>query len=195
MTSDKYTRLTLLEKIRDLHDDRSWEDFANYYQGYIYVVLKKFIGNHHDCQDLTQEVLMKAWKSLPTYQYRQGQCKFRTWLCTICRNSALNFLRKQKSRPQNSASELSEFEAVSEAEIDQITKDEWEEYIFEMAWNNIEQDFSSNVKDCFKLYNEGLSTRQIAEQLNLAESSVRVNKKRLTQGLYREVLRLDNELG
>jgi len=41
-----------------------------------------------DAEDATQEVLLKAFKALPTFR---GDCKFRTWLYRIAVNHILNF--------------------------------------------------------------------------------------------------------
>ena len=35
------TRETLLAKLKNKHDDASWEDFVYYYKSYIYIICRK----------------------------------------------------------------------------------------------------------------------------------------------------------
>ena len=54
------TRQTLLERIRDKHDESSWEDFVYYYKQYIYVVVRSMNLNHHDAEEIVQMVLVES---------------------------------------------------------------------------------------------------------------------------------------
>jgi len=58
------------------------------------VLALKYSGNHHDAEDLTQEVMMNAYKSI--HQFR-GMSSFHTWLSRIMVNAFLN--KKRKSDP------------------------------------------------------------------------------------------------
>ena len=65
------TRETLLEKIKDKHDEESWEDFVFYYKGFIYVVCRKMNLNHHDSEEIVQNVLLASWDALPDFTYNK----------------------------------------------------------------------------------------------------------------------------
>ena len=72
--ADEYsTRQTLLQRLKNQQDDRSWEEFVFYYQRYIYAIISNMNLPHHDCEDLVQAVLLKAWKILPGFQYDPGK--------------------------------------------------------------------------------------------------------------------------
>ena len=71
------TRVTLLEKIRDRHDETSWEDFVYYYKQYIYVVVRGMNLNHHDAEEIVQMVLLKVWDKLPEFNYDSEKGRFR----------------------------------------------------------------------------------------------------------------------
>lgn len=47
-------------------------------------------------EDLAQETLFEAWKSIRRYN---GKCKFFTWLCSIMMNRCRNFRRQSRNRP------------------------------------------------------------------------------------------------
>jgi RNA polymerase sigma-70 factor (ECF subfamily) len=54
-------------------------------------------GNAALAEDLAQDTLVEAWKSLRRYN---GRCQFFTWLCAILLNRHRNSLRSGRSRPQ-----------------------------------------------------------------------------------------------
>ena len=82
------------------------EAFAELYEAYFdriyrYIVLK--IGDRTEAEDMTQQVFLKALKSLPSYKYKD--VPFSAWLYRIAHNQTVDHFRKS-SRQQTS--ELSE---------------------------------------------------------------------------------------
>jgi RNA polymerase sigma-70 factor (ECF subfamily) len=69
-------------------------ELASCHQRNLYVLALKYSGNHHDAEDLTQEVMMNAYRAI--HQFK-GLSSFRTWLSRIMVNSFLN--QKRKSDP------------------------------------------------------------------------------------------------
>src|SRR5215831_7108205 len=57
----------------------------------LYVLALKYSGNHHDAEDLMQDVMLNAYRAI--HQFR-GMSSFRTWLAKIMVNSFLNQRRK-----------------------------------------------------------------------------------------------------
>ena len=73
------TRVTLLMRVKNQHDDKSWEDFVFYYKKkFIYIICRKMGLNHHDGEEVVQKVLLKLWDKLPEFEYDQGS-RFRGW--------------------------------------------------------------------------------------------------------------------
>src|SRR6202012_4575634 len=50
-------------------------------------------GNTAQAEDLTQDTLVEAWRSLRRFN---GQCQFFTWLCAILLNRFRNTLREKR---------------------------------------------------------------------------------------------------
>ncbi|MCH2208548.1 MAG: RNA polymerase sigma factor [Lentisphaerales bacterium] len=195
-----HTRLTLLEKIRDQHDETSWEDFVFYYRQYIYVVVRSMNLNHHDAEEIVQMVLVKVWDKLPEFQYDSEKGRFRGWLCRVTGNIVKNFLRSRKSQinrveKMKQQDEEKYLNSVSLPEIEKISSREWENYIANMAWNNIEKEFTVNVRECFLLMADDIPVGDIAQKFGISESSVYVYKKRVQDRLFAEINRLENDLG
>ena len=97
--ADPYqTRQSLLVRLREQCDEDAWEQFVAHYRHYIYAVIPRMNVEHHDALDVQQEVLLKIWKKIPEYEYRQDKPLFRSWVATVTRNAVLSFIRKRHSR-------------------------------------------------------------------------------------------------
>jgi RNA polymerase sigma factor (sigma-70 family) len=59
----------------------------------LYKFIVRLVGDRHEADDLTQEAFMKMWKSLGRFDLERP---FKTWLFTIARNVAVDYLRKKK---------------------------------------------------------------------------------------------------
>ena len=198
--ADWNTRQTLLEKIRDKHDEDSWEVFVFYYKQYIYVVVRSMNLTHHDAEEIVQMVLLKVWEKLPEFQYDREKGRFRGWLCRVTGNIVKNFLRSRKSQINRvekfkQQEEINYLNSVSLPEIENIASREWETYIANIAWKNIENNFNDHVKECFLLMSDEVPVPEIAVKLGISESSVYVYKKRVLDRLFSEINRLERELG
>ncbi|MEN9362640.1 MAG: hypothetical protein RL095_4175 [Verrucomicrobiota bacterium] len=188
------TRVTLLQRLRLQQDDASWADFCRYYQPFIRAVLMQLGSSSDEVEDLGQEVLLRSWKSLPTFEYREGQCRFRTWLGQICRHCLVDARRREQAQRRRLTPDFAP-PLSSDAEIEALAEDEWQSYISDLAWSNIQERFTEAARQSFLLGTEGLTSVEIAARLGIPDSSVRVNKQRITSALYKEIVRLDNDLG
>src|SRR5512133_2271133 len=60
----------------------------------------RILGSVHDAEDMVQEALLAAWRSLETFE---GRASVRSWLYTIATNRCLNALRARSRRPREVA--------------------------------------------------------------------------------------------
>ena len=97
------TRETLLFRVKNQRDEKSWNEFVSYYKNYIYIVSRNMNLEHHDAEDILQRVLLKLWEKLPEFEYSTKKGTFRSFLCTIIRNMAIDLIKK-KSRMMEEAS-------------------------------------------------------------------------------------------
>jgi len=74
--------------------EEAFRVLLNKYTKHIYNFVRQMVPNNNDAEDVTQEVFIKVWKNLK--KYKNGQ-NFKTWLFTIAKNSAIDFLRKRKA--------------------------------------------------------------------------------------------------
>jgi len=75
-------------------DAAAWEEIVQRYSRRIYNICYRFAGSSDDAQDLTQEVFIKMYRTLNTYDVERGA--FMTWVTTITRNLLVDHFRKTK---------------------------------------------------------------------------------------------------
>ena len=75
-------------------DAAAWEDIVHRYQRRIYNICYRFAGSAEEADDLTQEVFIKMYKTLHSYEVERGA--FMTWVTTITRNLLVDHFRKGK---------------------------------------------------------------------------------------------------
>lgn len=56
-------------------------------------IVRKMITNEADQKDLVQDIYLKAYQNLPSFQFKS---KLSTWIANIAYNSTLNYLQKKK---------------------------------------------------------------------------------------------------
>jgi RNA polymerase sigma-70 factor (ECF subfamily) len=78
------------------------------YQNRVANILTRYVRSSGDIADVTQEVFIKVYKSLPSFR---GDSAFYTWLYRITVNTAKNYLTSQSRRPP--ASDIDALEADS----------------------------------------------------------------------------------
>ncbi len=75
-------------------DAVAWEEIVQRYNRRIYNICYRFAGSADDAQDLTQEVFIKMYRTLNSYDVERGA--FMTWVTTITRNLLVDHFRKRK---------------------------------------------------------------------------------------------------
>jgi RNA polymerase sigma-70 factor, ECF subfamily len=71
-------------------DQSAWESIVRIYRRKVFNVAYKFVGRHDQAEDLTQDVFLKLYKSLDTFDRRAN---FQTWLISVSRNLCIDHYR------------------------------------------------------------------------------------------------------
>ena len=75
-------------------DAGAWEDIVRRFHRRIYNICYRFTGSADDAEDLTQEVFIKMYRTLESYEAGKGS--FMTWVATVTRNLLVDHFRKSK---------------------------------------------------------------------------------------------------
>ena len=75
-------------------DAAAWEEIVQRYHRRIYNICYRFAGSADDAQDLAQEVFIKMYRTLSSFDAERGA--FMTWMTTLTRNLLVDHFRKTK---------------------------------------------------------------------------------------------------
>lgn len=197
MSDDWTTRQTLLMRVKNQDDEQAWGEFVTYYKTFIKVILKYLHVSEADSEDLSQDILLKIWKAFAKMDYDAEKARFRTWMNKVIRNAVIDFHRAKNRRIQTiDPSEKVDTEnfPLDNDEFSKVIDKEWRAHITNLALENIRPSFNGNAIDVFDMCLEGITTKTIAEKLNLAEASIYKLRSRVEQKLIQEIKRLKSEL-
>lgn len=74
-------------------DQAAYARLRDKYWGSLNAMLYRMVRNELDAEDLTQEAFIKAFASLPSFNF---QYAFSTWLYKIASNNCIDYLRKRR---------------------------------------------------------------------------------------------------
>ncbi|HEY1731021.1 MAG TPA: sigma-70 family RNA polymerase sigma factor [Terriglobales bacterium] len=75
-------------------DAAAWQEIVQQYHRRIYNICYRFSGSPDDASDLAQEVFIKMYRTLSTYDTTRAS--FMTWVTTVTRNLLVDHFRKGK---------------------------------------------------------------------------------------------------
>jgi len=100
-------------------DAAAWEEIVQRFNRRIFNICYRFTGSPDDAEDLTQEVFIKVYRTLSSYDVEKGA--FQTWVSTMTRNLLVDHFRKSKlDRATDSLEEPTTAESDSLSLSDQI---------------------------------------------------------------------------
>jgi RNA polymerase sigma factor (sigma-70 family) len=72
----------------------AWEELVRRHARRVHNLCYRFTGNSTEAEDLTQEVFLRIFRTLPSYQSAQGA--FPTWLTSVTRNLLVDHYRRTR---------------------------------------------------------------------------------------------------
>jgi RNA polymerase sigma-70 factor (ECF subfamily) len=84
-------------------DQAAWELVVRRNWRKVFNVAYKFVGRHDEAEDLTQDIFLKIFKALNTFDRRAN---FQTWIISISRNLCIDHYRSVRKERQTIAREV-----------------------------------------------------------------------------------------
>jgi RNA polymerase sigma-70 factor (ECF subfamily) len=75
-------------------DQQAWQQLVVTQHRRIYAICYRFTGSSSDAEDLTQEVFLKLYRNLPSFDTQKGS--FQTWITTLARNLLVDHFRRTR---------------------------------------------------------------------------------------------------
>jgi RNA polymerase sigma-70 factor (ECF subfamily) len=153
------------------------------YRQKVFQTAMGFLHNTDDAEDLTQDIFVKVWKSLGSFDQRSA---FTTWLYRIAVNMAINVVRKNKIRSFIGINdEVNESNYANNNADDNLIRREQKAEI-RRAMDKLK---ASQKKAFVLFYYQELNMKEVADVLNMslkaAESLVFRARKSLQKELSR----------
>ncbi len=84
-------------------DQVAWETIVHQNWRKVFNVAYKFVGKHDEAEDLTQDIFLKIFKALATFDRRAN---FQTWIISISRNLCIDHYRSVRKERQTIARDV-----------------------------------------------------------------------------------------
>jgi RNA polymerase sigma-70 factor, ECF subfamily len=171
-------------------DQLAWEAIVRQYRRKVFNVAYKFVGKHDEAEDLTQDIFLKIFKSLDTFDRRAN---FQTWLISVSRNLCIDHYRSvRKEREtidrETDASELSAA-APGPSQMAQLEQRDRVELLREALAS-----LPATLRTAVLMRDlQELSYQEIAAALKLPEGTVKSRINRGRSELARQIRKLRGE--
>jgi RNA polymerase sigma-70 factor (ECF subfamily) len=193
------TRASLLNRLKDLQDQSSWQEFFDTYWKLIYGVARKTGMTDAEAQDVVQETMVSVAKHMPRFRYNPAIGSFKAWLLKLTRWRIIDQIRKRPPaalhRPLgDSASGTDTVERVIDPktnQLDQLWDAEWQKNLLDAAVSNVKRKLDPRKHQIYDFYvNKGWPADKVAEHFQISVSQVHLAKHRITKLIKSEVTRL-----
>lgn len=176
----------LLRRALDHNDQQAYAELMGIYRDSIYFMLMRMVKNSDDAEDLTLMTFGKAFRYLDKYS---PQYAFSTWLFKIAMNNSIDFLRVKNNMPQCVEEDLYEYNTTSLIDKAQNNNQPTpEDEVIDKQRMQLLRTAVSQLPEKYRKvielrYFEDLSYEEIAEQLSLTLSNVKIQIMRAKQML------------
>ena len=174
-------------------DESAFAEIVRRYGPRVFRVAGRFFRRREQAEEAAQEVFLKAFTELDSFE---GRGSFEGWLTRIATNTCLNLLRGAKRRPELTAADLSEDEG---ALIENLLAGEAAERQRSAERGLVAADLAERVLETMSpddrlvllmLDGEGDSVKEVAEATGWSESNVKVRAFRARRRMREAVEKL-----
>ena len=151
-------------------------DWLENHKASVIQVARAYTYNSEEGQDLAQEILLQAWRSLPKFEGRSSPA---TWFYRVALHTAMNWRRNDERRRTHQ--QPLEVQTLLSGSVDSRQQAEQRETI-EQLYKAIHQLSKSDIA-LVLLYLDQLSYREMAAVLGISESNVGVRLSRAKKAL------------
>lgn len=139
-------------------------------------ICRAYADDHEDERDLFQEVLLEAWRSLPSFE---GKARIDTWLYRVALNTALGRERKRKVRRD---ARLDPGDPVMGSDVPRPDRAMAERQRLDRLYDAVDR-LEETDRALVLMYLDDRSYAEMAEVLGISESYVGVKLHRIKKKL------------
>ena len=177
------TSITLLERVREVSDDRAWDRFVALYTPFLLACARRAGLKNDDASELVQDVFLHLLDQMPKFEYDAGRRNFRGWLKTVTVNKCRERWRKRTPAPL--------IEPATEAtavEDEAFWERDYRDSLVQRALEIMQRDFESKTwRACWECTVGGRKAADVAAELGMTEAAVFMAKSRVLRKLRQDL--------
>jgi RNA polymerase sigma-70 factor (ECF subfamily) len=168
-------------------DQAAWETIVRTYWRKVFNLAYRFVGTYDEAEDLTQEIFLKVFRSLGTFDRRAN---FQTWLVSVSRNFCIDRYRSGRRDRAVFAREVDASTLHAEARgLNPHARVELQDRV--ALLREALRVLSPQLRTAVLLRDvHELSYKEIADQLGVAEGTVKSRINRGRAELARQIKKL-----
>ncbi len=189
------TRRSLILRLQDWQDQKSWDEFYRTYWRLIYAVAIKSGLKEHEAWDVVQETVLTIAKQSRKGMYNPDKGSFKSWLWNITRWRINDQFRNRKkdinivqADPENGYDPVAEIPDVGNSSFDKIWEREWQGNIMKAAIERVKMKIAPRQFQIFD-YNvlRGIRAGEVRRMLGVSIAQVYLAKHRVGSLLRKEI--------
>ncbi len=189
------TRRSLILRLQDWQDQKSWDEFYRTYWRLIYAVAIKAGLKEQEAWDVVQETVLTIAKQSRKGLYNPEKGSFKSWLWHITRWRINDQFRNRKKEgslvqadPESGYDPVAEIPDVGSSSFDKIWEREWQGNIMKAAIERVKMKVSPRQFQIFD-YNvlRGIRASEVRRKLGVSIAQVYLAKHRVGSILRKEV--------
>lgn len=198
------TRRSLLGRLKNLEDERSWRDFFNTYRRLVYGVALKAGLTDVEAQEVVQETFIVVARKIESFDYDPTVGSFKSWLLHTCQWRIADQFRKRMKEPPGRMpraagdARTATIERVPDplgCKLEEVWDQEWEKSIFDTALEKVRHQVKASQYQLFDLYViKRWPVQKVAKTLGVNIGKVYLAKHRISVLLKKEMRELKREV-
>jgi RNA polymerase sigma-70 factor (ECF subfamily) len=197
------TRASLLARLKDWDDSRSWQEFFDTYWRLVYGRARRAELSDQEAQEVVQETVIAVAKRMHEFKYDPAVASFKTWLFQIVsRRIADQYRKRRRAGPTLEArpaadddARLTGPEAEASVHPDEAWEREWEANLLAAAVERVKRRVKPEHFQVFDYHVlQGHSAAETARHLRTNAGAVYLLKHRVRRLVRKEALRLRETL-
>lgn len=194
-TDDFRTRVSLLNRLKNLEDAASWEEFFKRYESMVRGVARQRGLQESEAEEVVMDVFRRVARSIQEFQARERPGSFRSWLFRLTRWRAQDKLRERqrgwRTTPMADVAAVADRLGGEVAARDEELEQESRRHILDALFRRMEQSVPQKQIQIFRLMMiDDVPVARVCELFGITRSFAYVIKHRLLARLREEARRL-----
>ena len=198
------TRYSLLSRLQNWDDEKSWKDFFDTYWRLIYSVAIKSGLTEQEAQDVVQETIICVAKDIHKFKRDQKLGSFKGWLKNLTRWRIADQLEKRghakylADSPESESGETLSLEEIPDPAstgLELLWDKEWKMNLFETAVDRVKRRIKAEQYQIFYMYSvKRWPVKRVAEAFGVSTGYIYLTHHRVSTLIKKEIRILESKV-